>query len=96
MRLVPCRQPGSGPFSHRYLCPMAADPPRPDTPADQASNLAKYSGIAFTMLAIIGLSTWAGIWLDGHFRTATPWFTLGLMLLGLFVALYNVIRSLTK
>ena len=75
---------------------MAADPSKPDTPADQASSLAKYSGIAFTMLAIIGLSTWAGIWLDGHFHTTTPWFTLVLMLLGLFVALYSVIRSLTK
>lgn len=75
---------------------MSPEPPKPDTPADQASSVAKYSGIAFTMLAIIGLSTWAGIWLDGHFHNTTPWYTLGLMLLGLFVALYNVIRSLTK
>ena len=75
---------------------MPLAPPKPETSADQASNLAKYSGIAFTMLAIIGLSTWAGIWLDAHFHTKTPWYTVGLMLLGLFVALYQVIRSLTK
>jgi len=78
---------------------MAADPTKPDapdTPAEQASNLAKYSGIAFQMLAIIGLSTWAGVSLDKHYQTATPWYTVGLMLLGLFVALYQVIRSLTK
>lgn len=48
------------------------------------------------MLATIGLSTWAGYWLDGHFQNKTPWFTLSLMLLGLFAALYNVIRSVTK
>jgi F0F1-type ATP synthase assembly protein I len=75
---------------------MSSEPPKPETSADQASNVAKYSGIAFTMLAIIGLSTWAGTWLDAHFHTKTPWYTVGLMLLGLFVALYQVIRSLTK
>ena len=67
-----------------------------DSPAEQASNVAKYSGIAFTMLAIIGLSAWLGTWLDGHFHNKTPYYTVGLMLLGLFVALYQVIRSLTK
>ncbi|ALW84279.1 hypothetical protein AUC43_03690 [Hymenobacter sedentarius] len=75
---------------------MASEPTKPETPADQASNVAKYSGIAFTMLAIIGLSAWAGTWLDGHFHNTTPYYTVGLMVLGLFVALYQVIRSLTK
>ena len=76
---------------------MAPEPHKPDdSPAEQASNVAKYSGIAFTMLAIIGLSAWLGTWLDGHFHNKTPYFTVGLMVLGLFVALYQVIRSLTK
>ena len=76
---------------------MAPEPHKPDdSPAEQASSVAKYSGIAFTMLAIIGLSAWLGTWLDGHFHNKTPYFTVGLMVLGLFVALYQVIRSLTK
>ncbi len=76
---------------------MAPEPHKPDdSPAEQANNVAKYSGIAFTMLAIIGLSAWLGTWLDGHFLNKTPYYTVGLMLLGLFVALYQVIRSLTK
>ena len=75
---------------------MPTETPKPETPADQASNVAKYSGIAFTMLAIIGLSAWAGTWLDGHFHNKTPYYTVGLMVFGLFVALYQVIRSLTK
>ena len=75
---------------------MIPETPKPETPADQASNVAKYSGIAFTMLAIIGLSAWAGTWLDGHFHNKTPYYTVGLMVFGLFVALYQVIRSLTK
>ena len=57
---------------------------------------ARYSGIGVQMLAIIGLSTWLGLWLDKHYQTQNPWFTIGLMLLGLGAALYNVIRSLTR
>lgn len=58
--------------------------------------VAKYSSIAFQMLATIGLSAWAGIWLDRHFQTKTPWWTIGLMLFGVLVALWQVIRGLTK
>ncbi|WP_210518167.1 AtpZ/AtpI family protein [Hymenobacter terricola] len=75
---------------------MSPEKPKTDSSADQASNVAKYSGIAFTMLAIIGLSAWFGTWLDGHYHNKTPYYTVSLMLVGLFVALYQVIRSLTK
>ena len=75
---------------------MTPEPPKPETSADQASSVAKYSGIAFTMLAIIGGSAWLGTWLDGHYQNKTPYYTVGLMLLGLFASLYHVIRSLTK
>ncbi|RPD46306.1 AtpZ/AtpI family protein [Hymenobacter sediminis] len=78
--------------------PVPPSEPRPDSEgnADRMRAVARYSGIAAQMMVTIGLSTWAGYWLDGHFKTKTPWFTLGLMLLGLFAAMYNVIRSLTK
>jgi len=80
---------------------MATTPPKP-TPSnasDDARNssaLGKFSGIAVQMIAIIGLSTWAGVWLDGHFQTQTPWYTIGLTLTGIFGALYQVIRSATS
>lgn len=64
--------------------------------AGRLRAVAKYSGIAFQMLATIGLSAWAGIWLDRHFQTKTPWWTIGLMLFGVLVALWQVIRGLTK
>ena len=48
------------------------------------------------MLAIIGLSAWAGTALDKHFQNDRPWYTIVLMLLGVFVAMYQVIRSLTR
>jgi ATP synthase protein I len=77
---------------------MATNPP--DSEADDSarnnSALAKYSGIAAQMVAIIGLSTWAGVWLDKHFQTHTPWYTIGLTLTGIFGALYQVIRSATQ
>ncbi|NVO84814.1 AtpZ/AtpI family protein [Hymenobacter terrestris] len=68
----------------------------PNNSSDRLRAVARYSGIGVQMAATIGLSTWAGYWLDKHYQTKTPWFTLGLMLLGLFAALYNVIRAVSK
>ena len=76
-----------------------ADPTSPqpgETDSDRLRTVAKYSGLAFQMLAIIGIGAFAGIKLDAYFHTRTPWFTIGLMLLGVVVALYQVIRSLTR
>ena len=73
----------------------------PDSPAPQPTGsnrlqaVMKYSGLAFQMLAIIGGSAWLGIWLDGRLHTS-PWLTIGLLLLGVFLAVFQVIRSLTK
>lgn len=77
---------------------MSTPPPTPeaDDEARNSSALAKYSGIAAQMFAIIGFSTWAGVWLDGHFHTTTPWYTISLTLFGIFGALYQVIRSVTS
>ena len=77
---------------------MATTTPNPeaDDSARNSSAIGKYSGIAVQMIAIIGLSTWAGVWLDGHFHTQTPWYTIGLTLTGIFGALYQVIRSATS
>ncbi len=76
---------------------MPTPPPTPDADetARNSSALTRYSGIAIQMFAIIGLSTWAGVWLDGHFHTS-PWCTLGFTLFGIFGALYQVIRSVTS
>ena len=76
--------------------PAPRPKPQPDSNPDRLRAVARYSGIGAQMAATIGLSTWAGYWLDKHYQTQTPWFTLGLMLLGLFAALYNVIRAVTK
>ncbi len=73
--------------------PPPVPPPPPGSGRLQA--LMKYSGLAFQMLGIIGGSAWLGYWLDGRLGTS-PWLTIGLLLLGVFVAVFQVIRSLTR
>ncbi|SMB85713.1 hypothetical protein SAMN00120144_2857 [Hymenobacter roseosalivarius DSM 11622] len=79
---------------------MPTAPTPPDKPTnsnpDRLRTFAKYSGLGFQMLAIIGLSAWAGTALDERFQNDRPWYTIVLMLLGVFVAMYQVIRSLTR
>lgn len=72
---------------------MAATPP-PNSRPPRGSNFAKYSGLGIQMLAIIGLGTWLGTWLDTRFGIG-PWGTVVLMLLSVFLAMYQVIRSVS-
>ncbi|RZK25613.1 MAG: AtpZ/AtpI family protein, partial [Hymenobacter sp.] len=73
-------------------------PPVPESEEtlETRSSLARYSGIAVQMVAIIGLSAWAGVWLDGHFQPKTPWYTVGLTLAGVTLAMVQVIRSASQ
>ncbi|MBW6502216.1 MAG: AtpZ/AtpI family protein, partial [Bacteroidales bacterium] len=45
-------------------------------------NYARYSGMAFQMIVIIGLATWGGVKLDELLSMKTPVFTIVLSLLG--------------
>ncbi|WP_345071694.1 AtpZ/AtpI family protein [Hymenobacter fastidiosus] len=77
---------------------MSADvpPPNKSDDADRMRAFARYSGLGFQMLAIIGLCTWGGLKLDEYFQTENPWYTIGLMVSGLVAATYQVIRSLSR
>ena len=74
---------------------MPTPPDSQPTVPNRRQAIMKYSGLAFQMLGIIGGSAWLGTWLDGRFHTQ-PWLTIGLLLLGVFVAVFQVIRSLTR
>jgi hypothetical protein len=37
---------------------------------------APYIGASTTLVASVGLFTWAGIWVDGRLGTKVPWFTI--------------------
>ncbi|MGF1924438.1 MAG: AtpZ/AtpI family protein [Bacteroidia bacterium] len=61
-----------------------------------ANNFARYSGIAFQMLATIGLFAFIGYRIDKSRNTESMIFTAILGLLGVVVSLVQVVRSLNK
>jgi F0F1-type ATP synthase assembly protein I len=52
--------------------------------------------MATSMGVTIGLGVWLGMKLDEHWSLETPWATIAGALLGVAVATYRVIQSLTK
>ena len=57
---------------------------------------AKYSGLGFQMIAIIGVFTYAGYKIDAAANHQVKWVTAVLSLTGVFISLYIVIVSLKK
>ena len=73
---------------------MAKDEKKEDTNNDnEAGNIAKFTGIAFQMLAIIGAFSFAGYKIDEAYHHNVKWVTAALSLTGVFISLYVVIRS---
>jgi len=54
---------------------------------------AKYSSIGFQMVVVIGIFTYAGYKIDEAGKHEVKWATAALALIGVFIALYIVIRS---
>ncbi len=59
-------------------------------------DFAKYSGLAFQMIAIILVMTWIGTKLDKYLSLNTPVFTVIFSLLGVFAAIYTSLRDFLK
>lgn len=64
--------------------------------AKEAGSYAKYTGLAFQMIVVIGVFTFAGYKIDESAGHATKWVTAVLSLAGVFIALFLVIRSVRK
>ena len=75
---------------------QSSTPPEEDNNGKQTSNLAKFTGIAFQMVAIIGIFSFAGYKIDQSAGHQTKWVTAILSLAGVFIALYMVIRSIKQ
>ncbi len=60
----------------------------------QVSNAMKFTGIAFQMIAVIGMLTFIGYEIDQHYHHKTAWATALCSLLGVGAALYLVFNSL--
>lgn len=56
----------------------------------------RYSGISFQMLAIILVGVYAGIKLDKLVRSGFPYFTVGLTLLSVILAIYYAVKDFIK
>lgn len=56
----------------------------------------RYSNIAFQMIAIITVGTYGGMKIDEYLHTRFPAFTLILMLCSVGLAIYSVLRNLSK
>ena len=73
------------------------DPKKPSQRLNkQLSGYAKYSTIAFKMIAICVLGTFGGLKLDDYFELSIPIFTLVLALASVALAMYVVIRDVSK
>lgn len=62
----------------------------------QVTSLARYSALAFQMLAIILLFVFGGIKLDAYFQLTFHWFTLIGTILGFVLSLYYSLKDLLK
>jgi len=68
----------------------------PKSPENKGINdFARYTGMAFQMIGIILVTTWGGIKLD-KLADSKPVFTVILSLLGVFAAIYTVIKDFIK
>lgn len=59
-------------------------------------NFAKYSGIAFQMLATIGIMSYIGYKIDESKQSKQPIFTAIFGIIGVIASLIQVVRSLNK
>lgn len=62
--------------------------------AKGANNYVKFTGLAFQMVAIIGIFTYAGYRIDAANNHQIKWVTALLALTGVFISLYTVFKSI--
>lgn len=62
-------------------------------PKKQLNNYIKFTTIAFQMIATIGLLSFVGWWLDSKFPNNYSAYTVIFSLLGVFLAIYQVIKQ---
>lgn len=76
---------------------MAKDKNNEEEKDDKSSGFKKWamlSGIGFQMGATIFICAWAGRELDDYYDTEKNWFTIGLVLFGVFASIYLVLKQI--
>ena len=69
-------------------------PKKPKNNRSQLNNAARYSGLAFQMIAIILVGVFGGIKLDEIVKWEFPVFTLVLTFLSVILSMYYAVRDL--
>ena len=64
--------------------------------SESFANFAKYTGIAFQMMAIIGLSAFIGYKIDVYYEHKVQYATAFACVLGVFLSIYQTIRQLKE
>jgi len=70
--------------------------PQREVKRKQVNSYVRYTGLFFQMFVIIGAFAWAGTWLDSHQKTEQPYYTAGLALLGVVVAVFQVLKEVNQ
>lgn len=70
--------------------------PKEENSEKKVNAAAKYSAIGFQMIATIGLLTFIGYKIDEHRQSETKIITAAFALVGVGIALFQVIRQVTK
>lgn len=65
-------------------------------PKKQLNKYARFSGIAFQMIVIIALATYAGIKLDEAYPNNNKLYTIIFSLVGVAISMYYVIKQVSK
>ena len=67
-----------------------------ETEKQALNSYVKYTGVAFQMMAIIGLSAYIGYKTDQYYEHKTQWVTAIACVLGVFLSIYQTIRQLNQ
>lgn len=67
-----------------------------EKPKKQLNNYIKFSTMAFQMVAIIGVLTYLGVWLDEKYPNEYSAYTIIFSLLGVTGAIYFIIKQVTN
>lgn len=62
-------------------------------PKKKFDDFIRYSSLAFEMIAIMGIGTWAGVEIDKWLNLKFPAFTLGLLIVSVVGAIFHAIRK---
>ena len=70
--------------------------PQREIKRKQVVSYARYTGLFFQMFVIIGVFAFAGSWLDEHQATDQPYYTAALALVGVIIAIYQVLKEVNE